>query len=137
VKRLFLQNADCWESVPQVIAPFAPPGQPLLSDLILGMGTTRFLFAGYSGLVTTLISTFCHVAFLSSHRANASIDCNVNTLAYLADAGLASCPELDSGMLRQRCDLPVVNLMIAAGHFMKAKKGGGRRRPFFHKIVTF
>jgi hypothetical protein len=72
VKRLFLQCSSSTESIPMIVATFAPASYPLLFELILIVGATFFGSARYACGVTTLVSALGHIAFLSFHRANAS-----------------------------------------------------------------
>ena len=64
-----------------IVATFAPASYPLLFELILIVGATFFGSARYACGVTTLVSALGHIAFLSSHRADASIFQRVLTAA--------------------------------------------------------
>lgn len=82
VKRLLLfERGGGVDTIPVVASAFPPAGQPLLAELLLGVGTVLLVSPANTRLITTLVSALGHIAFLSSHRADASIFQRVLTAA--------------------------------------------------------
>ena len=69
---LFFKRGCGVDTIPVVGSALSPAGEPFLFKLVLTMWAVVFLSSSYTSLVTTLVSSFSHVAFLSSHWAYAS-----------------------------------------------------------------
>lgn len=72
MNRLFLKRGRGVDAIPVVGSAFSPACEPFLFELILIMRAIVFLFSSYTSLISALVSSFSHVAFLSSHWAYAS-----------------------------------------------------------------